>query len=126
MSGVKKLFGKRVKELRKQNHLTQEKLAELIGIDTRNLIKIENGETFPRVQTLEKLLEVLKIAPYEIFRNEHLDNPEILTADVHVLKALLKLLLNRVCARKNFSLPQRHFQAECLQDVFAVLLPQLR
>lgn len=78
MSGVKKLFGKRVKELRKQNHLTQEKLAELIGIDTRNLIKIENGETFPRVQTLEKLLEVLKIAPYEIFRNEHLDNPEIL------------------------------------------------
>ena len=78
MSGVKKLFGRRVKELRKQNHLTQEKLAELIGIDTRNLIKIENGETFPRVQTLEKLLEVLKIAPYEIFRNEHLDNPEIL------------------------------------------------
>lgn len=78
MSGVKKLFGKRVKELRKQNHLTQEKLAELIGIDTRNLIKIENGETFPRVQTLEKLLEVLNIAPYEIFRNEHLDNPEIL------------------------------------------------
>ena len=58
--------------------MTQEKLAELIGIDTRNLIKIENGETFPRVQTLEKLLEVLKIAPYEIFRNEHLDNPEIL------------------------------------------------
>lgn len=78
MSGVKKLFGKRVKELRKQNHLTQEKLAELIGIDTRNLIKIENGETFPRIQTLEKLLEVLNIAPYEIFRNEHLDNPEIL------------------------------------------------
>lgn len=78
MSGVKELFGKRVKELRKQNHLTQEKLAELIGIDIRNLIKIENGQTFPRVQTLENLVEVLNIAPYEIFKSEHLDSPEVL------------------------------------------------
>ena len=100
MSGVKKLFGKRVKELRKQNHLTQEKLAELIGIDTRNLIKIENGETFPRVQTLENLLEVLNIAPYEIFRNEHLDNPKILRnkiiqkleSDDELVKLIYKML----------------------------------
>ena len=100
MSGVKKLFGKRVKELRKQNHLTQEKLAELIGIDTRNLIKIENGETFPRVQTLENLLEVLNIAPYEIFRNEHLDNRKILRnkiiqkleSDDELVKLIYKML----------------------------------
>ena len=48
MESIKILFGKRVKELRKQHSYTQERLAELVGIDTRNLIKIENGQTFPR------------------------------------------------------------------------------
>ena len=78
MESIKNLFGKRIKELRKERSLTQEKLAELIGIDTRNLIKIENGETFPRVNTLEKLIEVFDITPDEILRTEHLKDTEIL------------------------------------------------
>ena len=78
MESIKNLFGKRIKELRKERSLTQEKLAELIGIDTRNLIKIENGETFPRVNTLDKLIEVFDITPDEILRTEHLKDTEIL------------------------------------------------
>lgn len=78
MAGIKELFGKRIKELRKEKHMTQEHLAELIGIDTRNLIKIENGETFPRIQTFEKLLEHLDVTAYDVFKNEHLNNPKIL------------------------------------------------
>lgn len=58
MSSVKDLFGIRIKELRKEKVWTQEYLAELIEIDTRNLIKIENGQTFPRSQTLDKFVEV--------------------------------------------------------------------
>ena len=42
MQSVKDLFGKRIKELRKARNLTQEQLAELVDIDTRNIIKIEN------------------------------------------------------------------------------------
>lgn len=78
MESIKNLFGKRIKELRKERSLTQEKLAELIGIDTRNLIKIENGETFPRVNTLDKLIEVFDITPDEILKTEHLKDTEIL------------------------------------------------
>ncbi len=78
MESIKNLFGKRIKELRKERSLTQERLAELIGIDTRNLIKIENGETFPRVNTLDKLIEVFDITPDEILRTEHLKDTEIL------------------------------------------------
>lgn len=78
MESIKNLFGKRIKELRKERAITQEKLAELIGIDTRNLIKIENGETFPRVNTLDKLIEVFDITPDEILRTEHLKDTEIL------------------------------------------------
>ena len=59
MYDIKKLTGKRIKELRKEKALTQEELAELIGIEPRNIIKIENAQTFPRTRTLEKLLEVL-------------------------------------------------------------------
>ena len=78
MESIKNLFGKRIKELRKERSLTQEKLAELIGIDTRNLIKIENGETFPRVNTVDKLIEVFDITPDEILKTEHLKDTEIL------------------------------------------------
>ena len=39
MQSVKDLFGKRVKELRKSRNITQEQLAELVDIDTRNIIK---------------------------------------------------------------------------------------
>lgn len=50
MTCVKDLFSKRIKELRKAKNLTQEQFAELIGIDPRNIIKIENKQTFPRIQ----------------------------------------------------------------------------
>ena len=78
MQSVKDLFGKRIKELRKEHSYTQEKLAELIGIDTRNLIKIENGQTFPRANTLDKMSEVFNINPSEMFCTEHLNDAEVL------------------------------------------------
>lgn len=78
----KVLFGKRVKELRKERNYTQEKFSELIGIETRNLIKIEKGETFPRVQTLDKIMEVFDIPAEELFRFGHLDNVEVLKEKV--------------------------------------------
>lgn len=100
MSRIKELFSKRVKELRKSKHLTQEQLAEIVGIDTRNLIKIENAETFPRIQTFEKLLEALDVTPCEIFRYDHLNNTEILRnkiieklkSDDELVKLIYKML----------------------------------
>ena len=43
MSNIKKLLGQRIKELRKSKKITQEKLAEKIGIGTSNISYIENG-----------------------------------------------------------------------------------
>ena len=74
MDNLKELLGKRIRELRKDKKLTQEQFAELIGIEPRNLIKIENSQTFPRVQTLEKILEVLDISPQVLFNFEHLED----------------------------------------------------
>lgn len=59
--------GKRISVLRKASGLTQEKLAELSGIDYKYLQKIE-GSSPPaiRIDTLEKLAKALRIKPYKI------------------------------------------------------------
>ncbi len=55
----KKLLGKRIKELRKTRGLTQEKLAELINIETCSLSAIESGRHFPSLPTIEKISNIL-------------------------------------------------------------------
>lgn len=59
MSDLKIKFGKRLKELRKQKNISQEKFAELINISPRNLSKIETGQTFPSSANLEKIVKSL-------------------------------------------------------------------
>ncbi len=63
----KKLFGKRIKELRIKNGLTQEQLAEMIDVGERNLSKIECGNVFVKAKTITKLIDALKIEPHELF-----------------------------------------------------------
>lgn len=67
MTDLKKQFGKNLKQIRRQKGLTQEQLAEFIGMDTRNLCKMENGNHFPQAKNLEKIIEVLDINIKELF-----------------------------------------------------------
>lgn len=71
MSEVKKLLGRRIQELRKAKNIKQEKLAELIGIATRNLSNIETGRTFPSPETLEKISIELDVKIKDLFDFEH-------------------------------------------------------
>jgi len=66
----KKLFGKRIKELRIKNGFTQEQLAEMIDVGERNLSKIECGNVFVKAKTIAKLIDALKIEPNELFEFE--------------------------------------------------------
>lgn len=100
MQDIKELFGKRIKELRKEKNLTQEQLAELVDIDTRNIIKIENSQTFPRISTLNKLLDVFEISASDLFRMDHLQNTSVLKEkifkklenDDNLVKLIYKML----------------------------------
>lgn len=74
---MKKLFGKRIKALRQSKGLTQEKLAEILGIGERNLSKIECGVNFVSADTLEKLAKALNVSIKELFDFEHLQDEEI-------------------------------------------------
>lgn len=68
---IKELFGKRLKEIRKAKKLTQEQLAEYIGVDTSSVSNIENGRYFPSSENMDNILKVLNVTPVEFFCFEH-------------------------------------------------------
>ena len=65
-------FGKRLKELRKKQNLSQQQLAELVGMESiNNISKLENGEQLPKKENLEKLCKVLNIEAKDLFDFGH-------------------------------------------------------
>lgn len=49
------MFAQRLKELRKNEKLTQEKLADAIGIDRSNIAKWETTDSLPSIETLKQI-----------------------------------------------------------------------
>lgn len=72
MDNTKRLLGKRIKELRKESGFTQEKLAELIGLETTSLSGIESGRHFPSLPTVEKIAKKLNVELKTLFDFNHL------------------------------------------------------
>lgn len=79
----KKAFGEKLKRLRKSRNLTQEKLAEMIDIDPRNLSRIEVGTSFVKADTLEKILKALDVTTEQLFSNDHIKNANELLQDIN-------------------------------------------
>lgn len=67
MATLTQKFGQRIKELRKKQELTQEKLAELAGLDYSYLNMIEAGKKNPSLKRIAKLARILKISLPELF-----------------------------------------------------------
>ena len=60
-------FGKRLRELRKQKNLTQEKLAEKLGFSPNFIGMIERGERNTTVENLFLIAEALDISLSDFF-----------------------------------------------------------
>ena len=67
MINFKEAFGKNLKQIRKSKNITQETLAEMVGIHPRQISKIETGEHFPNSTTLENICISLAVSPKELF-----------------------------------------------------------
>ena len=65
---TKELLGLKVKEIRKQRKITQEHLSELIGVDNGYISKLEVGQNFPSIGTLEKIANALDVDLAELFQ----------------------------------------------------------
>ena len=59
MKNTKELLGGRIRELRKGLKMSQEQLSELIDVDPRYISRIERGNCFPSLETLENIARSL-------------------------------------------------------------------
>ena len=65
---IEKAFGEVVRELRREQDLTQEKLAELSELHANFISLLERGERKPTINTVFKLAQSLGLKPYELIR----------------------------------------------------------
>lgn len=100
MNSIKKQLGSRIKEIRKHRGITQEQLAEMVGIGTSNISYIETGKFAPSIENFEKIVKALNVEPYELYMFnpiKSIDNmkKEIKTAieDENVLNLIYKFYL---------------------------------
>ena len=70
----RKLFGGSLKTFRKNKKFTQEKFGELIGIDPRQIARIEAGGSLPSLDTFLKMSEILEISPNELLNHKQQQN----------------------------------------------------
>ena len=87
----KEIFGKRFKDIRKNFGLTQDKMAEIAGIEPQSISKIESGKNFPLLSNLEKIANKLSISPEEFFKCEHKLSEEELEKELFFVFKSLKI-----------------------------------
>lgn len=89
----RKLFGQKIKNLRKLHGFTQEKMSELIDIDVRQVARIEAGESLPSVETLIKMANILSVTPNDLIytdNNKEFSTKDLLKSDINDILSLAK------------------------------------
>ena len=86
MQTTKQLLAIRLKQIRKSRGLTQEKLAELIGRDTKHISKLEIAGSYPSIETLERAA-ALNVELKDIFNFDGLKDADYIKDE---FKNLLK------------------------------------
>jgi len=72
MQTAKELLGTRIREVRKLRGLSQERLAEKVGVDPKQISRIEGGKSAPSLDTLEAIATHLQVEIKDVFDFQHL------------------------------------------------------
>ena len=94
---IRKQVGKKIQKIRKSKGITQEKLAELIGIEPPSLSYIETGKFSPSTETLQKLSAVLDVEMWEFYYVENRTKQEMISEIIEAMQTndrLVKILYN--------------------------------
>lgn len=75
---MKQYFAGNLKKLRKNADITQEKLAECLGVLPQTVSKWERAETYPDIETLPSLANFFGITIDELLGNDQLRTEEII------------------------------------------------
>jgi len=68
MSDICKIFGKRLKELRKKQNLTQVEFAQKSGLHKNYIGMVERGERNPSLRNLEIIARTINISLSELMK----------------------------------------------------------
>ena len=79
---LKAKLGKRIKELREINGVSQEHIAEQLNMHPANYWRIENGISYPKPENLEKICSILNVEINELFTFEHLKDFEEIKSEL--------------------------------------------
>jgi len=79
----KRLLGARIKEIRRKQRLSQEKLAERAGISAQYISNIERGRENPTLDLLLRLADALKVSLGEMCDFESLEDRRKVRAAIH-------------------------------------------
>ena len=70
------MFGARIRELRKNRGMTQDQLAEYLGIEQKHVSLIEHGKSYPSLDRLERISEALQVPLPSLFDFMHMEEPK--------------------------------------------------
>ena len=84
-------IGNKLLELRKENHLSQEELAEKVGVARQTISKWELGETAPDIKQARKLSSIFNISLDELTGN---DVREVIIEKVSNTEKLAGIVIN--------------------------------
>ncbi len=87
---TKELLGLKIKEFRRQKKMTQEQLSEIIGLDNGYISKLEVGQNFPTIGTLEKIAQALDVELYELFQYTGIKDKDFKTEIIKIYDKLSK------------------------------------
>ena len=68
------MFGENLIELRKLHNMSQEELAELIGISRQTLSKYETGESLPDIEKCKMIADVFGVLLDDLVKYNKVDN----------------------------------------------------
>ncbi len=64
---IKRAVGKRIKTVRQRRALTQDQLAEQVGLSPKYISGIERGVENPTMEILLRVAKALGVEPYDLF-----------------------------------------------------------
>ena len=83
-------IGKFIANSRRKKKLTQEQLAEKLGVTDKSVSRWENGKTMPDYSVLKELCNILDIDVNEFLSGEKIEKSEIQTHSIENLDLILK------------------------------------
>ena len=84
-------IGLKIKQLRQQAGLSQEKLAEMVGLTFQSIQKFESGQTTLSVTRLQQLADALEVSVTEFFSSAPTEHVRLTGEEEELLQAYRRI-----------------------------------